>query len=127
MALYGSRRDITQAWDQTQERLQCCGVDTWHDWNRFGPIPESCCQEIFGGQRKECTLFPTITNLYSQGCLYVTSNFIRDHAAIIGGTSIAVAIIMVSENDCFLKAILGLKFSILFLLDLWHGILLSSI
>ncbi|KNC32635.1 hypothetical protein FF38_13202, partial [Lucilia cuprina] len=95
MALYGSRRDITQAWDQTQERLQCCGVDTWHDWNRFGPIPESCCQEIFGGQRKECTIFPTITNLYSQGCLYVTSNYIRDHAAIIGGTSIAVAIIMI--------------------------------
>lgn len=96
MALYGSRRDITQAWDQTQERLQCCGVDTWHDWNRFGPIPESCCQEIFGGQRKECTIFPTLTNLYGQGCLYVTSNFIRDHAAVIGGTSIGVAIIMVS-------------------------------
>lgn len=96
MALYGSRREITQAWDLTQERLQCCGVDTWHDWNRYGPVPESCCQELFGGQRKECTIFPTITNLYNQGCLYVTTNFIRDHAAVIGGTSIAVAILMVA-------------------------------
>lgn len=124
MALYGSRRDITQAWDQTQERLQCCGVDTWHDWNRFGPVPESCCQEIFGGQRKECTIFPTITNLYSQGCLYVTSNYIRDHAAIIGGTSIAVAIIMVSCWFDFNSNKLKL---FLFVLDIWHGVFLPAI
>uniref|UniRef100_A0A1A9UM22 Tetraspanin n=1 Tax=Glossina austeni TaxID=7395 RepID=A0A1A9UM22_GLOAU len=93
MSLYGSRRDVTESWDQTQERLQCCGVDSWHDWNRL--IPESCCQEIFGGQRKECTLLPAVTNLYSQGCLYVTTSFMRDHAAVIGGTAIAVAIIMI--------------------------------
>ncbi|TMW39477.1 hypothetical protein DOY81_015443 [Sarcophaga bullata] len=81
MALYGSRRDITQAWDQTQERLQCCGVDTWHDWNLFWPNTGILLSGNFR--------WPT------QGCLYVTSNFIRDHAAIIGGTSIAVAIIMI--------------------------------
>lgn len=95
IGLYGSRRAITQAWDETQERLQCCGVDSWHDWTRFGLVPESCCQEIFGGQRKECTNVPNVSNLYNQGCLYVATNFIRDHAATIGGAGVGVAIIMI--------------------------------
>jgi len=95
MRLYGSRRGITQAWDETQVRLKCCGVDSWHDWNRFGPIPESCCQETFGGERKPCVAYPSITNLYSQGCLETTTHFVRDHAAIIGASGIAVAILMI--------------------------------
>lgn len=128
MALYGSRREITQAWDLTQERLQCCGVDTWHDWNRYGPVPESCCQELFGGQRKECTIFPTITNLYNQGCLYVTTNFIRDHAAVIGGTSIAVAILMVStRNGVASTMILTNLFRTTYATDIRHDILLFAI
>ncbi|XP_055906254.1 CD151 antigen [Eupeodes corollae] len=92
---YGSRRAITQAWDETQTRLRCCGVDSWHDWNRYGQIPESCCQEIFGGQRKQCALFPMISNLYSQGCLNITTVYVRDHAALIGGSAIGVAVIMI--------------------------------
>lgn len=98
MALYGNRRDITMAWDMTQERLQCCGVDSWHDWNMYRLVPESCCMEIFGSQRQDCSLFPNINKPYSQGCLHVTSNFIREHAAIIGTAAITVAILMVSSK-----------------------------
>lgn len=128
IGLYGSRRAITEAWDETQARLQCCGVDSWHDWNRIGPVPESCCQEVFGGQRKECTIFPTITNLYGQGCLYVATHFIRDHAAMIGGSAVGVAIIMViNKNIYIICIILFLNYNFVHLSDIWHDILKSII
>lgn len=49
LPLYGNRRDVTLAWDETQTRLKCCGVESYRDW--YGSIPQSCCQETYGGQR----------------------------------------------------------------------------
>lgn len=95
LKLYGNRRAVTQAWDLTQERLKCCGVESWHDWQLTGRIPESCCQETFGGQRKPCVDTPSPLTLYSRGCLNVTTIHIREHAAIIGGTGIAVAVLLI--------------------------------
>lgn len=96
MKFYGNRREITQAWDLTQERLKCCGIDSWHDWQLTGRIPESCCRETYGGQRQPCSESPSPLSLYSKGCLNTTTYFIQDHAAIIGASGIAVAILMVS-------------------------------
>uniref|UniRef100_U5EU03 Tetraspanin n=1 Tax=Corethrella appendiculata TaxID=1370023 RepID=U5EU03_9DIPT len=93
--LYGNRRTVTQAWDTTQERLKCCGVEDWHDWQRYGQIPESCCQETYGGQRKPCREAPSALSLYNNGCLDVASKFIRDHAALIGASAIIVAILLI--------------------------------
>ncbi|XP_037905108.1 tetraspanin-11 [Hermetia illucens] len=95
LKFYGNRREITQAWDLTQERLKCCGIDSWHDWQLTGRIPESCCRETYGGQRQPCSESPSPLSLYSKGCLNTTTYFIQDHAAIIGASGIAVAILMI--------------------------------
>lgn len=92
LRLYGNNRPITLAWDETQIRLKCCGIESYHDWQ--GAIPESCCQEAYGGQRKPCVNNPTPFSLHVDGCRNVTTEFIREHANIIASTGISVAIIL---------------------------------
>lgn len=90
--LYGTRRQVTSAWDITQTRLRCCGVETFRDW--YGKIPISCCQEIDGVQRKPCQDNPSLSNVYPKGCYEVGSWFIRERAAVIGASGIIVAILL---------------------------------
>lgn len=90
--LYGTRRQVTQAWDLTQTRLRCCGVDSFRNWQ--GKIPITCCQEIDGVQRKPCQDNPSLANVYHDGCYEVGSRFIRERAALIGATGIIVAVLM---------------------------------
>lgn len=92
LRLYGNNRPITLAWDETQIRLKCCGIESYHDWQ--GAIPESCCQEAYGGQRKPCVNNPTPFSLHVDGCRNVTTEFIREHANIIASTGISVAILL---------------------------------
>jgi tetraspanin-11 len=95
LKLYGERYTITNAWDLTQERLKCCGVDSWRDWQKYALLPESCCQETYGGQKKPCRDSPSALTLHSNGCLTVTSTYIRENAVIIGAAGITMAILMV--------------------------------
>lgn len=93
--LYGSRRQVTAAWDTTQSRLKCCGVETFRDWGI--KIPYSCCQEIDrdGIQRKPCQDNPSLANVYHKGCYEVGLQFIKERAAVIGLSGIIVAILMI--------------------------------
>jgi len=95
LKFYGNRRPVTQSWDNTQERLKCCGVDSYRDWQLYGRIPESCCQETFGGQKMPCVDNPNPKTLYHQGCLYITTEYVKEHASIIAGCSIALAILLI--------------------------------
>lgn len=90
---YGNRRGITLAWDETQTRLKCCGIESYRDW--YGSIPESCCQETYGGQRKPCIDAPSPLTLHVNGCRNVTTEFIRQHASIIAGSGITVAVLLI--------------------------------
>lgn len=94
LKLYGSRYQVTNAWDTTQNRLKCCGVETFRDWGL--KLPFSCCQEIdgYGGPRKPCQDNPSLSNVYHRGCYEVGSQFIKDRAAVIGLSGIIVAILM---------------------------------
>lgn len=89
---YGNRRAITLAWDETQIRLKCCGIDSYRDW--YGNIPESCCIEAYGGQRAPCQQQPSPLTLHVNGCRNVTTEFIRDHASVIAGAGVTVAILL---------------------------------
>jgi tetraspanin-11 len=93
--LYGTRRQVTQAWDTTQTRLKCCGVDSFRNWQ--GKLPFSCCQEIDrdGIQRKPCQDNPSLANVYGRGCLEVGLEFVRDRANVIGLSGIIVAVLMI--------------------------------
>lgn len=93
LKMYGIRRGVKHAWDETQTKFKCCGIDSWRDWN--GVVPESCCQETYGGLRKACIDAPSPLTLNAQGCRERATEFVKDHAAIIGGTGIALAVLII--------------------------------
>lgn len=45
----------------------------------------------------DCQANPTEDNSYTEGCFKKAVKFVEDHAHIIGGVGIAVALIMVSK------------------------------
>ncbi|KAJ9594400.1 hypothetical protein L9F63_014190 [Diploptera punctata] len=90
LRVYFTNRGVQRAWDDTQEKLHCCGVTNKNDWR--DQIPDSCCKTLFKSFTKKCADLPL--NIYDHGCLNVTERFVKDHAAIIGGAGIGVACIM---------------------------------
>lgn len=91
--LYEGNRYITRAWDTTQERFKCCGYDSYWDWQTR--IPESCCEETYGGQKKPCRTPNTRANIYRDGCYDVVKDYVKRNAAIFGGAGIFVAVLMI--------------------------------
>ncbi|XP_053599936.1 leukocyte surface antigen CD53-like isoform X2 [Plodia interpunctella] len=89
---YGAKHEYTKAWDDTQTYLQCCGVRGSKDWN--GNIPESCCQEVYPGKRRDCRASPNPTTMYVDGCLDKVVDFLRQNAVYVGVAAIIVALIM---------------------------------
>ncbi|KAJ8984374.1 hypothetical protein NQ317_003522 [Molorchus minor] len=93
---YGNYRPITEAWDETQTRLKCCGIDGPKDWEL--KIPESCCKMIASGARIKCQTLGETNNsftIYGNGCLNATTTFVKDHALVIGTAGIVVSCIMI--------------------------------
>lgn len=88
LADYNSKPIIRRAWDETQESLQCCGVDGPSDWK--SRIPSSCCKMGPDGKQEECE----ISKAFKKGCLDVAVSAARDHAGIIGTAGVIVACIM---------------------------------
>ncbi|XP_071550997.1 CD151 antigen-like [Panulirus ornatus] len=106
-----STEPVTKAWDETQQAMKCCAINNQTEWARYNSefssssiqIPKSCCKiNDETGKAFECQRAPTSSNSYTDGCFSKATEFVEDHALIIGGVGIAVAVIMV----------LGLVFSI---------------
>ncbi|XP_025421097.1 CD151 antigen [Sipha flava] len=95
---YGEDRSITRAWDDLQEGLHCCGVTTYDDWRQYktdGIIPSSCCKEI-NGKRQPCDKnFQASLQIYTSGCLNVTTAFMKDNATTVGTVGIAVSLFLI--------------------------------
>lgn len=89
--LYGSRHQVTRAWDLTQSRLRCCGYNGYRDWNRH--TPSTCCQDIDGYSRKPCENNPVLSNTHNDGCYEVGLRFVQERAALMGTSGIIVAIL----------------------------------
>lgn len=57
-----STRDDLIAWDKTQSRMQCCGIDGTYDWTdnrQGGRIPASCCNpSAVNQQSNDCADSP---------------------------------------------------------------------
>lgn len=93
---YGHDANIRQAWDDTQENLHCCGILNYSDWK--DRIPESCCKYLpsdLVNKKYPCQESQSKLTIYMDGCLNKTEEFVKDHAAIIGGAGIGVACIMI--------------------------------
>ncbi|XP_023942148.1 leukocyte surface antigen CD53 [Bicyclus anynana] len=90
---YGVKHEYTKAWDDTQTYLQCCGVKSYKDWN--DNVPESCCQEVYPGKRRDCKYSQNPTTMYMDGCYSRTVDLLREDAVYVGAVAIIVALIMV--------------------------------
>lgn len=60
-------------------------------------------------QPMDCQANPTEDNSYTEGCFKKAVEFVEDHAHIIGGVGIAVALIMVSKVLTLSKVILSIQ------------------
>ncbi|XP_030757435.1 CD151 antigen-like [Sitophilus oryzae] len=98
---YGRNKAVTQAWDETQSKLMCCGVYEYRDWR--DRIPDSCCKTTSSGIPINCQQIEIKNEftIHTRGCLSVTTEFVKTHAIIIGTSGIVVS--------CFL--VLGMIFS----------------
>ena len=95
--------DVTSSWDQIQQDLGCCGVDSYMDWknttfNTNGTgnnAPDSCCKD---GITKDCgknQLQPNTTIIYKTGCLKQFEKDIEDNAYIVGGAGAGLGVLQI--------------------------------
>ncbi|KAF7207113.1 tetraspanin-7-like [Nothobranchius furzeri] len=87
----------SQAVDDLQRRLHCCGVYNYTNWFNSpyfysGGIPASCCvtfAECSGAELKNATL--AVRKIYKQGCYDVVVSFIEENMGIIAGVTFGIA------------------------------------
>lgn len=91
---YGNYYPVTAAWDETQQRLKCCGIDTYRDWKNF--IPNSCCKAVRGIPQK-CTNLETQNDftLYTRGCWKATLEYVQENAFVMGTVCVIVSFILI--------------------------------
>ena len=111
-----TRNIVTWSWDKTQTELQCCGMMTvqveqsWEIWRyntaiNPGPglqhtkVPSSCCKEGVACVVSNQTV---VENIWPGDCYHKGMEFLQGHSQIMGGVTLAVAVIMVM-NLLFLK------------------------
>jgi len=104
---------ITKAWDATQNKLFCCGIDTnvtngrpWESWftNKrinSGPadkkVPASCCKLDASGAKVDCASSNPVDEdrIYTSDCFASALVFLKGHAVIIGGVAVGIASVMI--------------------------------
>ncbi|XP_042241841.1 CD151 antigen-like [Homarus americanus] len=100
----GSNNTFTKAWDETQQAMKCCAINEQDEWAKYNTefsqtgfkVPKSCCKkDDTSGLLQECQTRPSESNSFTDGCFSMATDFVKQHALIIGGVGIAVAVIMV--------------------------------
>lgn len=105
MREYGTEKfqHITKAWDETQQAMKCCAIESQDEWMKYNnefstggdKVPKTCCKKDSKGTFQDCQRSPDSSNSYTDGCYEKAKEFVEQHAIIIGGVAIAVALIMV--------------------------------
>jgi len=100
---------VTSSWDRTQIELQCCGMMTiqveqsWQVWRyntviNPGPglknikVPTSCCKLGMACVVNNQTM---MENIWPGDCYHKGMEFLQGHSQVMGGVTLAVAVIMV--------------------------------
>merc|ERR1719336_188438 len=93
---------VTRAWDETQSKLECCGLMTeqvsqaWQMWryNKLlnpGPdsqlVPASCCLPNLECRQDNATI---VDNIWQGDCMTISIQYVRQHAAILGIANVSV-------------------------------------
>nr|CAH7764996.1 unnamed protein product [Callosobruchus chinensis] len=94
---------VTQAWDQLQMNLKCCGVNNYTDYaqnqglrNATKVMPESCC--ILNDDKSPvsdtCTTSPNESNsYYMRGCYSSVVGLLKNNLEIVIGIAAGLAVI----------------------------------
>uniref|UniRef100_A0AC35TRM9 Tetraspanin n=1 Tax=Rhabditophanes sp. KR3021 TaxID=114890 RepID=A0AC35TRM9_9BILA len=102
---YNASKGVEMAWNEVQQKLQCCGVTNITDWkNSMKFIPDSCCVHFHKG----CASMPQPI-LHLKGCMETAEEWIMINAALIGGISVligSVQLIGICFACCLSKSIL---------------------
>lgn len=111
---------VSKAWDATQNKLKCCGVETnstigrpWEAWqtnkhinsgSANKKVPESCCLFDANSLRVDCQSDDEVdtSKIYTSDCFAAALIFVKGHSIVVGGVAVGIAAIM----------ILGMVFSI---------------
>lgn len=81
---YESDESSKEAWNFLQEKLECCGIDSFNDWGEQTP-PDSCKDidhRVLGADL-----------YYKSGCLNKLSFIVSECAGLVGTGGICVAIV----------------------------------
>ncbi|XP_053319620.1 tetraspanin-11-like [Spea bombifrons] len=104
---------ITDAIDQMQEDLRCCGSNSYADWKYSlyinseksdgRVVPDSCCKTVtpYCGKRDH----PSNIFKVEIGCISKLEEFLQEHLLIIGAVSVGIAcfqLVGVFLTACFL-------------------------
>ncbi|CAJ0922975.1 unnamed protein product, partial [Mesorhabditis belari] len=84
---YGKSEGVTWAWDEMQQKFQCCGVHNSTDF--LGNLPESCCVQ----QVSNC--IKSKAPIHTSGCMIKAQNFFSQHTLIVGILSTVVVTLQV--------------------------------
>ncbi|XP_020913370.1 CD63 antigen [Exaiptasia diaphana] len=87
--------------DDAQEKLKCCGINSYKDWNSTafnkggqGNLPDSCCKKVSSGCGKG-KLTGKPDGVYTEGCLSKLSNDFNKILSATGGIAIAILVIQI--------------------------------
>ncbi|XP_015119826.1 CD151 antigen-like [Diachasma alloeum] len=89
MIKYRSLDWVTEAWDNTQQYLECCGIRSYKDWDDYRlDIPQSCCAKSI----EQC-LHMTGSVAFEAGCLKSAYLMLKSHIDTVAVSAIFVSII----------------------------------
>ena len=104
------KEGVTKIWDAMQQKLECCGVDNYHDWAvRYNTtstpkaIPDSCCKNETVGCGKEARKNPDSKAFFSNGCFDKVA-LDATAAGIIGGTLAVIQILAILIACCMARS-----------------------
>ncbi|XP_063359695.1 CD63 antigen-like [Cydia amplana] len=105
MPYYYENQEVTDAFDFIQNRLNCCGVDTYFDWHMVEPpqgatgivvsnitVPNSCCAESHYTVVEDVTV-AECTKLFANGCLPRVIYLVYQSAGLLGAGAMTIAFI----------------------------------
>jgi len=75
---------VTNTWDVIQDDLDCCGVNSYVDWN--STIPDSCCKDQF--EAEGCAA--NLDNINKSGCYVTFEEQFVGNIGIIGGVALGI-------------------------------------
>merc|ERR1712088_575940 len=110
-----SGRALVDMWDDWQQQMKCCGVESYKDWAERNPffdpdqqnnvqilemksgysntmsVPESCCDP--SKSQGNCEPISS-RGIYLTGCFQKMIDQIDENSAIVGGVAIGIIVVM---------------------------------